>query len=329
MISSILQHKAFLIASSIAVPLIATTAIVAGTNDQSDQKPIIEKKVEFAFDDEFFGEPEPPVTIETLPFIAAKVEEAPKPQIKYIEIPAKPKRARISFLNSSIIQYSENEDNGVEAFLVDNKKDNPSSIASKAYDLSRVITTNKVIPVVLETAINTEIATKGITANVESDVYGYHPKDVLIPRVSKLEGQFEAIQNKNARRIQLSWYKITTPEGRIIQLDATTMDSYGSSGATGDVDSRLKDRYGGAFLFSGINALANLSVDVENARNLALAQSLTRDFSSLSAQIVREKLDIRPIIKIRQGERFNIKPHKNILFRSSRGGQSIKAIFVK
>ena len=206
-------------------------------------------------------------------------------------------------------------------------KDYPSSIASKAYDLSRIITTDSFIPAVMYTAVNSEIPSKTVLAIVESDVVGFHGTNILIPRGSKVEGVYEKIDNKHARRMQITWFKITRPDGIILKLDAESSDPQGASGLTGYLDQRLKDRYGGAILLSTINALAQLSVRENDVRQLAAVESFGREFGTLTAQIIRENMNAMPIIMIRQGTRFNIRPYQNIYFREPESASANKSLF--
>ncbi|MFC1659646.1 TrbI/VirB10 family protein [Pseudomonadota bacterium] len=325
MISNILQYKALLIATGIIVSAVGTTiAVTKNHNDIPKQTKEEEpKKIEFVFDEEFFGRTEQPIEIKENPFIPEKIE--PKPEIKYVYVPVKDPREKGTFKNKSFISYNNNDG---DSFIIDNKDNNPSTIIGKSYDLSRIITTNKYIPLVLDSAINTEIPSDTVTAIVESDVYGYHAKEILLPRYSIVEGRFEAVVSKASRRIQLAWYKITTPDGKIIELDnSQSMDYTGASGTTGHVDTRTMEKYGGALAFGGLNALANLSFDIESARQQAFVQSITQQIVPITTEMIREKINIKPIITIRQGERFNIKPHKNLYFKEA-NGQSIKTIFI-
>ena len=275
----------------------------------------IEKKdsIEFVFNDEYFGRKKEPkkLVLNSSIFKDKQVIEPeivslpkePEPEVK------RPLRPTGTF-SSNVVTYSKSDpDIGLLA-----DKENPTVIASKQYDLSRVVTTNKYIPAVLETAINSEIAGNTVTAIVESDVYGFAPKKVLIPEGSRIEGAFEALE-KHSRKMQIAWFKITTPKGRIIKLDSSSIDSHGATGLKGDLDQRLKDRYGGALFLSALSAMANLSVDIESTRQLAIVDSITRQIIPLTNQAVKENLDVLPVIQIRKGQRFNIISHKNILFK--------------
>jgi len=127
--------------------------------------------------------------------------------------------------------------------------------------------------------------------------------------------------------MQITWHKITTPTGVMIKLDSESADSHGVSGVSGYLDQRLKDRYGGALLLSTINTMAQLSVNEDDIRQLAAVESFSREFGTLTATIIRENMNVKPIIMIRQGQRFNIRPYQNIYFPDPKDGL-VDALFI-
>lgn len=288
----------------------AISIIVIINKPQSEpEKP---KAVEFVFNDDYFGRKKEPERVrlnETI-FTVPESEKTIKPKEPVkptLQLP--PARPTNSF-TARTVTYNQTDNN--LAFLSD--KNNPTVIASREYDLSQIITIDKYIPAVLETAVNSEIPIDRVVARVESNVYGYHPKDVLIPRGSKVIGAFE-VMAKHDRKIQIAWHTIITPRGSIIKMDSKSLDSHGASGFRGYLDQRLKDRYGGALFISALNTLANLSVDIQSTRNLVLVDNLARQLIPLGNAVIKENLDVMPVIQIRQGQRFNIIPDKNILFK--------------
>jgi type IV secretory pathway VirB10-like protein len=240
------------------------------------------------------------------------------------------KKSHNSGENKSETRYinhdEENKSDDTVELLAD--KDYPSRIASQPHDLSRLITTDSFIPAVMYTAVNSEIPSKTVLAIVESDVSGFHGTNILIPKGSKLEGVYEKLENKHARRMQITWFKITRPDGVIIKLDAESADMQGAGGLSGYLDQRLKDRYGGALLLSSINALAQMSVKQNDIRQLAAVESFGREFGTLTAQIIRENINAMPVIMIRQGTRFNIRPYQNIYFPKPQN-KTVQALFIE
>lgn len=261
-------------------------------------------------------------------FTEPEVKAAPpvrKPKIKKI---TNPNPGQGVGRGDEVIDYSSDQESNkgsVIELLAD--KDYPRTIATPPHDLSRMVTTDTFIPAVMYTAVNSEIPSRTVLAVVESDVFGFHGSNILIPKGSKLEGVYEKLDDKHARRMQITWFKITRPDGIIIKIDAESADAAGASGISGYLDQRLKDRYGGAILLSTINGLAQMSVRQNDIRQLAAVESFGREFGTLTAQIIRENINILPIIMIPQGQRFNIRPYQNIYFPEPKNKSTLTAFF--
>lgn len=196
-----------------------------------------------------------------------------------------------------------------------------SETATYPVKLERVLTMNKYIPAVLETEIESEIPSQKVIAMVEQDVVGFHGRKVLIPKGSKAIGKYEAIASPDSTRLGISWYRIITPDGINIKLTAEAVDSQGSSGLTGYVDSKWKDKYGSALLFSSISALAQMSVPVENNNAKAAADSFSNALTPVVAEQLRRSLDVIPRINIPKGERIIISPLVDIWFKEPKDNE--------
>lgn len=197
----------------------------------------------------------------------------------------------------------------------------PKTTASYPVDLTRVITIDKVIPAVLINEIKSDVPSKMVKAQIEQDIYGSHGRKILIPMGSKAIGEYKQIDDRAARRMSISWYRIITPSGINIKLEGELSDAKGASGITGEVDRRVVDRYGMAFALSVFNAAAQLSVPVDDFRRRAAADSATREFSAVTGQLIRESLKVMPTIRIPQGTRINISPMQDIWFKEPRNNQ--------
>lgn len=317
-----------IIAPIIVTSIIGSSSYFYISKDKKDKEEVIKENIkeppktqdnlisqESLLPEGFIGEvanePEKEIIIES-PF----VEKEQEPRIIYIKEPEIKKiRATNTFSGNNYISYD--EESPTDIFQKEQSEDNDSTVASRKYDLSQIITTDKFIPAVLITAINSEIATEGIVAQIEQDVYGYEPKDILLPKGSKIEGRIQGLE-KNSTRANISWYKIITPSGQIISLKSTSFDSHGASGLSGDLDTKLIDRYGAGILFSLINAATNLSIDAENQAQLMIAESMQRSLLPLTNQVIKENFDLKPTIKIKQGQRLIVKPFQNIIFEKNK-----------
>lgn len=106
-----------------------------------------------------------------------------------------------------------------------------------------------VIPAVLETALDST-RPGGVRALVQRDIYGFDGSRVLIPRGSRLYGEYEANLQAGQSRALVRWTRLLRPDGVTIALDSPASDPLGRAGIKGDVDSKFFQRFGGAILQS-------------------------------------------------------------------------------
>lgn len=181
-------------------------------------------------------------------------------------------------------------------------------------DLSRTLTADRFIPAVLVTEVKSELPSAKVIAMVEQDVYAAHGEKILIPRGSKAIGSYEPLAEVDSERLMIAWNRIITPDGINIKIDSETADGEGAAGQTGTLDNRLVDKYSTALLFSSLSALAQLSVSADDERQAAAAEAFSGEFGTVTAESLRNSLDILPRVRIRKGARLNISPLNDIWF---------------
>lgn len=111
-----------------------------------------------------------------------------------------------------------------------------SQIAATFYGKrSNLIAQGKIIDIVIETAINTDL--KGmIRGIIGHDVYSEAGDIVLIPRGSRAVGEYSASLSAGQSRVAVVWNRIIRPDGIDFVLDMVSTDPMGRSGVTGEVD---------------------------------------------------------------------------------------------
>jgi len=191
----------------------------------------------------------------------------------------------------------------------------PKTTATYPVNLSRTITEDKNIPVVLITEIKSSIPSRKVLAQVEQDIYASHGRKILIPKGSKAIGSYEQLSDQMARRIAVLWHRIITPQGINIKLEGELIDQLGAMGITGHIDRRVADKYGAAFLMSVINAAGQMSVPMDSEEKRAAMDALTREFSGVTTNLLQKGLNTMPIITIPQGTRIYISPLQDIWFK--------------
>ncbi|MDE1466117.1 TrbI/VirB10 family protein [Aurantiacibacter sp. D1-12] len=127
--------------------------------------------------------------------------------------------------------------------------------ATRLLNPSHTISQGTIIPAVLETAFNSTRPGR-VRALVQRDVYSFDGTRVLVPRGSRLFGEYQAGLNPGERRAAINWTRLLRPDGVSIALDSPASDPLGRGGVEGDVNSRFFSRFGEALLqtFLGIGA---------------------------------------------------------------------------
>ncbi|MBC6982858.1 TrbI/VirB10 family protein [Caulobacter sp. 17J80-11] len=113
-----------------------------------------------------------------------------------------------------------------------------------------------VIPAVLETALNSD--TSGYArAIVSRDVRSFDGSRVLVPRGSRLIGQYRSGLSAGQSRAFVIWNRLVRPDGSSIQLGSPAMDAESAGGLAGQVDRHYAQRYGAAVLLSLVSGLTS------------------------------------------------------------------------
>ena len=125
--------------------------------------------------------------------------------------------------------------------------------AARNFDPATTVTQGTLIPAVLETAINSDLP-GSVRAVVSQDVRGFDGSTVLIPRGSKLIGQYRSGVALGQSRAFVVWSRILTPEGVSIDIGSPATDPLGRGGLEGETDTHFFQRFGGAILLSVLSA---------------------------------------------------------------------------
>ena len=113
------------------------------------------------------------------------------------------------------------------------------------------------ISAVLETAINSDLP-GFVRAVVSQDVRGFDGQTVLIPRGSRLIGQYQSEVALGQSRAFVVWTRLLRTDGVSVQLASPGTDPLGRAGLTGEVDRHFWQRYGPGLLTTVITgALSN------------------------------------------------------------------------
>ncbi len=125
--------------------------------------------------------------------------------------------------------------------------------ATRLHNPALVAPQGTVIPAVLETAIDSDLP-GSVRAVVSQDVRGFDGTTILIPRGSKLIGQYRNGVAQGQSRAFVIWSRILTPDGVSVDVGSPATDPLGRGGLEGETDSHFFARFGGAILLTVMNA---------------------------------------------------------------------------
>jgi type IV secretion system protein VirB10 len=121
-------------------------------------------------------------------------------------------------------------------------------------DPRNTVTQGTMIPAILETAINTDVPGY-VRAVVSQDVRSFDGARILVPRSSRLVGQYQSGLQAGQKRAYVIWTRLIRPDGVSVALASPATSFDGTAGLEGDVDSHFFQRFGSAMLLSVIGGL--------------------------------------------------------------------------
>ncbi len=125
--------------------------------------------------------------------------------------------------------------------------------ASTLRNPKAVVPQGAMISAVLETAINSDLP-GFVRAIVSRDVTSFDGSRVLIPRGSRLVGQYRSEVALGQSRAFVVWTRLMRPDGVSIQLASPGTDTLGRAGLDGKVDRHYLQRFGPGLLTTAITA---------------------------------------------------------------------------
>jgi type IV secretion system protein VirB10 len=157
------------------------------------------------------------------------------------------------------------------------------------------------IPAVLETALDS--TRPGLArAIVQRDVRGFDGSRVLIPRGSRLIGEYRSDAQPGQHRALVNWTRLIRPDGVTIAIGSPAADTLGGGGIRAHVNSHFLTRFAGAILQSILDVGVNLAGRVGNNNGAVVVLPGTLQGA---AQIV-QPAQITPTLTVRAGTSISI-----------------------
>lgn len=164
--------------------------------------------------------------------------------------------------------------------------------------LDSLIPQGAVIPAVMETAINSDLP--GLArAMVTRDTKSFDGSTVLIPRGSRVIGQYKSGVAMGASRVFVIWTRVIRPDGVSIQIASPAADPMGRGGLEGKVDRHFFSRFGGSILMSVLNAGVASVGSARTSSQIYIGSAV--EAANLAGTVAQTDQNIAPTIKTTQG----------------------------
>jgi len=181
---------------------------------------------------------------------------------------------------------------------------------------STTVAQSTLIPAVLETAFDSR--RPGFArAVVSRDVRGFDGTRVLIPRGSRLTGEYRSDIQPGQKRALINWTRLVRPDGVTIALGSPTADTLGRGGVRGKYNSHFFERFTGAILQSALDVGVNVA-SRQAAGGVVVA--LPGSTQNMGQQLLQSSR-IVPTLTVPAGTSISVFVARDLDFSTSRGGR--------
>jgi type IV secretion system protein VirB10 len=165
---------------------------------------------------------------------------------------------------------------------------------------STTVPQGTLIPAVLETALDSTRA--GFArAIVSRDVRGFDGTRVLIPRGSRLIGEYQSQVSPGQHRALVNWVRLIRPDGVTMAIGSPASDTLGRGGIGAHVNTHFFERFAGAILQSALDVGVNLATAAGGGSVIVALPG----FQGQAGQII-QPAQITPTLTVRQGTSISI-----------------------
>jgi type IV secretion system protein VirB10 len=167
--------------------------------------------------------------------------------------------------------------------------------ATRLANPANTVPQGAVIQAVLETALDSN--RPGFArAIVSRDVRSFDGSRVLIPRGSRLFGEYKADLAQGQKRAFVNWLKLTRPDGVQIAIESPAADPLGRAGLGGKVSTHFFERFSGAILQSV------LDIGVAAASRKATGDTVVLGLPGSTQTLINPNIEaIKPTLSVRHG----------------------------
>ena len=229
-----------------------------------------------------------------------------------------------SGLNSQKVEdYDQNRQASKEKFLQEQRG---SGFYLNSFQQSQIspyeIKVGSVIPAILVTSINSDLP-GGIIAQIRENVYDSTTgKYLLLPQGCKIYGIYDSNISYAQNRILIVWQRIVLPNGESIALENMPgVDLSGSAGLRDKTNYHSLQLLRGVVLsavFGAGTAIVTYEKDKDNDYMREAGRGAGENIDNIGQKMADKDLNRQPTIEIRQGNKFNILVHKDMILKPLR-----------
>lgn len=169
------------------------------------------------------------------------------------------------------------------------------AVAFGGGDRTFLVAQGTLIFAVLETALDSTQSGQA-RAMITTDVYNALGRRVLIPKGSRIFGEYKGELGAGQNRAQIVWTRLIRPDGATIALDSPASDPLGRAGVKGRVNTHFGERLLSALLQSTIDFgtyAASRAVTSSNGVVVALPNATQNAGSQILPEVPKSTLKVR------------------------------------
>lgn len=190
--------------------------------------------------------------------------------------------------------------------------------AAQLANRSTTVPQGTLIPAVLETGLDS--TRPGLArAMVTRDVRGFDGKRILIPRGSRLIGEYNSQASPGQNRALVNWLRLIRPDGATIAIGSPAGDPLGRGGIRAKVDNHFFQRFAGAILQSTLDIGVNLASQ-RLSRNAPVIVALPGTLQG-ATQPTTQQTQVTPTLKVNPGTSITIFVARDLDFTGSEARQ--------
>lgn len=192
------------------------------------------------------------------------------------------------------------ESDANKAFLAQSEKQTAGIVKATRFDRTdALVAQGTMIRGFLETAINTDLPGM-VRAVVREDVRSLDGARILIPKGSRLIGEYKSGLARGQKRIFVVWSRVIRSDGLSAEIASPGADRLGRAGLTGEIDTHFWERFGSAIMLSVIGGAAEYvsalgDTATESARSISTVDPVTGAVTTITTEPSRTAAEARSI----------------------------------